>query len=118
MAKRAKQAMPAAKLARRPSQAAMETGYLTKQGGSRGGSKNWKKRFMVLDTRTMMLRYFGSEKDYAAGRPKGEVEVVSMSDADSNRAVIEGANGRLLVVRSDIGDTRLLSLRELYAIGT
>ena len=43
-------------------------GYLSKQGGSKGGFQNWKKRWVVIERSTVCLKYFHSEvKDPVLG---------------------------------------------------
>ena len=58
-----------------------------KQGGST--VKNWRKRYFKLPSYSpWVLRWYESEKTYAAGKPKGEIECIAISGVVDGAALV------------------------------
>lgn len=94
----------------RPYDPLTEKDFLLKRGEK---VRNWKKRLFVLKGNT--LRWFNSEKDCAAGRSLGELDIVGFCEGAHAATImtIQGTSGRQLLVRSDLsGQALLRSIRQ------
>jgi len=87
-------------------------GYLKKQGGFKGGSKSWKKRWIVLNNET--LSYYKDESTYLSGKePKGFLHLDEFIKVEEQKTpppecpknlsyfVVETASRKLLLCDKD-----------------
>ena len=86
------------------SKVGLTEGYLEKQGEV---VKSWKRRYFVLVGTT--LAWYDSVEAAAAGEAKGQIQCMSVRKAVATKeTTIIGAQGRNLVLKSEVGDVGLI----------
>ena len=86
------------------SKVGLTEGYLEKQGDI---VKSWKRRYFVLVGTT--LAWYDSVEAAAAGEAKGQIQCMSVRKAVATKeTTIIGAQGRNLVLKSEVGDVGLI----------